>query len=91
MLVSLGLAIIAACFGLVGAHYWLRSARVAITPTWLAAGQIEPTDPVQAQMGWLVGVLQASQESARLNAIGARATAGATIVGVLSVLAAALA
>lgn len=91
MLVSLGLAVIAACFGLVGAYYWLRSSRVVISPTWLAAGQIEPIDPVQSQMGWLIGVLQASQESARLNAIGARATAAATILGVLSVLAAALA
>ena len=49
---------------MVAAGYWLRAIRVDAAPVW---GDTEPVNPVMSQGGWIVGLLQASSQSARLN------------------------
>jgi hypothetical protein len=66
-----GLALVAACTGLVAAVYWYRSSRVPITPTWTT----EPGETGEAQMGWTVGTMKAFCLSSRLNAKAAIWTA----------------
>lgn len=60
--------------GVVAAAYWLKASRVLVTPVW---GDSEPRDPLQSMTGWVIGLLEAGNESARLNRIAASLTAAA--------------
>jgi hypothetical protein len=69
-------AIILATFGFIvglfAARYWFLASQVETAPVW---GEREPVDQGEAQAGWIVGLLQASSESARLNRRAAALTA----------------
>lgn len=85
------LALTSACsgfaFGLIAAYYWWLASRVETMPMW---GDFEPVDPSQSQAGWIVGMMSAASESARLNQRAAVLTAVAIVLttasGVLGLL-----
>lgn len=88
---SLLLALFAAICGFVGAYYWFRSSTISAVPTWFDPSRpnaiSEPVDPNQSQAGWIAGLLQASQQSAKLNKMGALWSALAALFGGMSALA----
>lgn len=57
----------AAIAALVSAWFWWRSSQVHVVPSYAEAGQIEPVDPIQSQISWVVGIIAAGQEAARRN------------------------
>jgi hypothetical protein len=61
------------------AWYWYKSSQIYAVPDWVEVGREEPTDPLQAQLGWMNALMKASGESAFLNRLGAIWTA-ATVV-----------
>ena len=63
--------------GLLAARYWFLASKVDAMPAW---GDREPVDQSQAQAGWIVGLLEASSESARLNRRAAALTAVAVVL-----------
>jgi len=65
--------------GLLAAWYWWLASRVATSPAWGEAG-FEPRDPVMSQMGWIVGMMKAADESAKLNRRAALLTAIAVVL-----------
>ena len=63
---GLTLAVAAFGSGARAARLWWQGSRVPIDPTW--AESFRPVDPIQAEEGWLTGMLQAIQTSGGLNA-----------------------
>ncbi|SEI14935.1 hypothetical protein [Paraburkholderia hospita] len=63
--------------GLLAARYWFLASKVDPLPVW---GDREPVDQSLAQAGWIVGLLEASSESARLNRRAAALTAVAVVL-----------
>ena len=84
--IELGLKIIAVGAGGVAAWFWYCASKVIPTPTW-ARGDMpfEPVIPELAQDGWIVGLLEAASESARLNKIAALWTAASVLLSALSI------
>lgn len=76
--------------GLVAAGYWLKASAVQIEPIWSKYGGVEPGVHSHSQDGWIVGMLEAATESARLNKIAARWTAATVVLGAISALIGAL-
>lgn len=76
-LAALLLALAGFVVGILAARIWLLASRVIVSPQW---GDIEPRDPVMSQAGWIVGLLEASTESARLNRRAAMLTAIAVLL-----------
>lgn len=74
---ALLLALAGFAVGILAARYWLRASRVDASPVW---GDREPADPVMSHAGWIVGLLQAASESARLNRHAAVLTAVAVVL-----------
>ncbi|WP_025100353.1 hypothetical protein [Burkholderia sp. A1] len=62
--------------GMIAAFWWYRASEVGVDPAWSKhEGGFEPVDALQSQAGWLVGLLQAADVSARLNQRAAQWTA----------------
>ena len=83
--ISFGLTLLAAAAGFVAAYYWYRSSKVPTNPTWIT----EPGEELNSQAGWIAGMMQASAEAARLNAVAAMWTGISVVLAVLSSIAAA--
>ncbi|HVA92207.1 MAG TPA: hypothetical protein VNL71_20465 [Chloroflexota bacterium] len=67
--------------GLLAARYWWRASRVdVVNPSYDPHTGVAP-NPDYEQMGWTVGTLQAIAEAGRLNAIAAKLTAAAVLLG----------
>lgn len=80
-IIMAGLTCITGC---VSAWLWFAASRVQIIPTWAQGTRpFEPVDQQQAQAGWTVGILQAAERGARLNA---RAALWSGITALLSAL-----
>jgi len=69
------LTILGAIFGFAAAWWWHKASKVTAIPSWVEARLPEPVDVDQQHDGWMVGVLNAAKEQARLNAIAAGLTA----------------
>jgi hypothetical protein len=67
--------------GLRAAQLWHRSSLVFPIPTWATGGGIEPGDTTLAQMSELAGVVEAGTKTSALNAVAARWTAIAVVIG----------
>lgn len=78
---ALILALAGFVVGILAAVIWLQASRVFVSPQW---GDSEPRDPVMSQAGWILGLLQASTESARLNRRAAMLTAIAVLLTTVS-------
>jgi hypothetical protein len=79
------LAVVTALVGFYAAKLWLQSSRVQIVPTWAKYGGIEQTDSEsQSNVDWIVGILEASDEAAKLNRRAARWTAVSVAFGALT-------
>lgn len=83
---SIVLAMGAAITGLNAAQYWLRASQVPINPAW----RVEPGEQDAAHRGWMARMLQASIDSANLNAKAARWTAVSVVLTVTSAIVGAL-
>jgi hypothetical protein len=83
--VALALAAAVLGAGLRSADLWIKSSRVVATPYWVQLGQIEPVNG-SGDTQWIVALLQASNESARLNAKAALWSAWTVILATLSAL-----
>jgi hypothetical protein len=78
-------ALAAFAAGLVAAYFWYRASTVEIIPTYAKPGGsgFEPVENKDAH--WIVGQLEATKESGRLNKIAAILTALATFFGFVSI------
>lgn len=74
---ALILALAGFVVGILAAGIWLQASRVIVSPQW---GVLEPRDPTTSQAGWIVGLLEATTESARLNQRAAKLTAIAVLL-----------
>jgi hypothetical protein len=81
---AMGLALIGLGTGLRAASLWYQSTKVEVVPSWASWGVIEPTDPNQATIGWIIGQWEADKEAAGLNARAAKWTAAAVILSGLA-------
>jgi hypothetical protein len=79
---ALAMALQTLAAGLTSAHFWLKSSRVPVIPTYLKYGQIEPVGG--SQMDWIVGQLEANAITGPLNA---RAAIWSAVTVILSALA----
>ena len=68
--------IFSAITGFIGAYYWLRSARVPITPI----GDFEPLDEADKATFWNASLMDAFQKSSALNRNAAMWTGVAVIL-----------
>lgn len=80
------LALVGLAVGLRAAKLWLDASRVTIRPQWTDLGVPEPTDQSLRHGMWLVGVINAAEASGRLNAVAAKWTAWAVVLGCLTTL-----
>jgi hypothetical protein len=87
------LAVAGLVVGLSAAHYWWKASKVEADPGWRgdlsqsaadALRPIRPPDPQLSQEGWLMEILNAARESARLNKTAACLTAVAVLLSALS-------
>jgi hypothetical protein len=83
---SIALALAGLGAGVLAAWYWYCTSAVSTTPTW-ARGEnaFEPVDREQAHAGEVAGLVQAANESARLNKIAALWTGASIFLSALSV------
>lgn len=82
--VPVALAVMSLVTGLIAAYLWLLASQVNVDPGWGQNPLMEPVDDDQKSMAWIVGMLKASTDSARLNKFAARWTAASVILGGLS-------
>jgi hypothetical protein len=85
--ISMGLAMSAFVFGLVGAWRWYQASLVKTDPDWSPHGG--PVDPTQSLSELLLSNLEASAKAAELNRRAAVATAVAALLSAASTLSAA--
>ncbi|WP_186128596.1 hypothetical protein [Burkholderia gladioli] len=79
------LAVITAFVGFYAAKLWLQSSKVPIVPTWAKYGGIEQAGgEAQSNGGWIAGIIEASEEAARLNQRAARWTAVSVGLGAIT-------
>ena len=94
MKISLVLALLSCVCGLGAAFFWYRSSQIPVMPTWMTGDRPDPlNEPViksLSQDGWIAGTVQAVQESARWNKLGAGWSAAAVLLTALSSLTASL-
>jgi hypothetical protein len=90
---SISLAVAGLAVGLSAAYYWWKASKVETDPGWSgdpsqsaadALRPIRPPDSQLSQEGWLMAVLTAARESARLNKTAACLTAVAVLLSALS-------
>ena len=72
--------------GLRAAQLWYRSSVTVPVPTWAENG-FEPVDPLQSQMGTLVGLIECGAKAAALNSSAARWTAVSAALGTITTIA----
>ncbi|HEU5350050.1 MAG TPA: hypothetical protein VFU55_00520 [Terracidiphilus sp.] len=65
-------AALGAITGVLAAHFWNESSKIAISPSW---GRSEPPEIDDQNTGWIVGTLDAFSRSAALNQKAAKITA----------------
>lgn len=82
IVVILLLAVATAFAGFYAAKLWLRSSKIPIIPTWAKHGGIEQAGgESQSNNAWLVGIIEANEEVAKLNQRAARWTAVSVALG----------
>lgn len=79
---SFALALAALITGLLAAWKWYKASGVEIIPVWQQMGVIER--PGGDPEGWVVGIMQAAQESSSLNQTAALWTAVSVALSGLS-------
>lgn len=70
--------------GLLAAWFWERTTRVPVDPLNGDPNAIMPVLPALEQQAWWAAQFRADQEIGRLNALAARWTAAAVVLGTLS-------
>lgn len=76
------LAVITALTGFYAAKLWLRSSKVPIVPTWVKYDGIEQAGgESQSNNAWIIGIIEASEEVAKLNQRAALWTAVSVALG----------
>lgn len=83
------IAVLTAFSGLWAAWLWHKASRVEIVPLWVHMGTMEPVDGA-AQNQWIVALIEAANESARLNRAAASWTALSVFLSASSALVMAL-
>ncbi|MEO9169068.1 MAG: hypothetical protein ABI230_11750 [Aestuariivirga sp.] len=80
---SIILSLFAFLTGSLAAYFWYKASKVPVVPVYeqLGGSGFEPIGG--SQMDWIVGLLQATHESARLNKIAAIFTAVSVFSGSL--------
>jgi hypothetical protein len=79
------LAVITAFVGFYAAKLWLQSSKISIVPTWVKCGGIEQGGgEAQSNSGWIAGIIEASEEAARLNQRAAQWTAVSVGLGAIT-------
>ena len=70
--------------GLAAAYFWYKASKVVVTPNYAKPGGsgFEPVNGSEGQ--WIAALLEAAQESGRLNIVAARLTAISVFLTTLS-------
>lgn len=83
-IVTIIFALISLGLGLMAARYWYRASGVKVVPLWVKLGQIEPVEPDEANAQWQVALIEAGNETGKLNAVAAKWTAAAVAAGCIT-------
>ncbi|MFX1733933.1 hypothetical protein PXJ20_16320 [Paraburkholderia sp. A1RI_3L] len=83
--VTIFLAVSTALVGFYAAQLWLHSSKVCIVPAWAKYGGVEQADgESQTNSGWVAGIMEASEQAARLNQRAAIWTAFSVVLGAVT-------
>lgn len=89
--VTIFLAVSTALAGFHAAKLWLQSSKVYIVPTWAKYGGIEQAGgESQSNSGWVAGIMEASEQVARLNQRAAVWTAFSVALGAVTTITSAM-
>jgi hypothetical protein len=86
--VGVAFAIVALLTGLKAAWEWYKSSKITPDPGWgldpTGTLPMQPADPMQAQMDWIVATLAAMRKASSLNATAACWTAVSVVLAGIS-------
>jgi len=83
--ISIILALLGLGAGGIAAWFWYCTSVVPTVPTWARGNEpFEPVIPELSQAGWIIGLLEAASEIARLNKLAALWTGGSILFSAAS-------